>query len=185
MNRKRHYHVEAQLAVVLFCAEYDHKEWCGLEWRAIRDLIKRREGDQIVLTKRPCGIMRRPSRGVCTCDSVRVAGWLGRRPVGKCCVDISAVNTKGYREQRNSARLIRIGCGEVTGVLLTDGYVEAPIGALHQSDDGITAPGRDVVLALLAAALAAGGFGGHRCYLRSIAAVAPRGANYTAYTKEG
>jgi hypothetical protein len=33
----------ADLVVVCLCADYERKEWCGIEWRAIRDLIKRRE----------------------------------------------------------------------------------------------------------------------------------------------
>ncbi|MEN6457400.1 MAG: TIR domain-containing protein [Thermoguttaceae bacterium] len=37
------YNKDADLVAVFICAEYDKKEWCGLEWRAIRDLIKRRE----------------------------------------------------------------------------------------------------------------------------------------------
>ncbi len=36
------YHDQCDLIVVFLCAEYDKKEWCGLEWRAIRDLIKKR-----------------------------------------------------------------------------------------------------------------------------------------------
>jgi hypothetical protein len=37
------YHNESELNVVFLCAEYNEKEWCGLEWRAIRDLINRKE----------------------------------------------------------------------------------------------------------------------------------------------
>jgi hypothetical protein len=40
---QRLYHDESDLIVVFLCAEYDKKEWCGLEWRAIRDLIKKKE----------------------------------------------------------------------------------------------------------------------------------------------
>lgn len=36
-------YARAKLVVVCLCAEYERKEWCGLEWRAIRDLIKRRQ----------------------------------------------------------------------------------------------------------------------------------------------
>lgn len=40
------YHNESELIVVFLCAQYELKEWCGLEWRAIRDLIKaRKEAD--------------------------------------------------------------------------------------------------------------------------------------------
>jgi hypothetical protein len=37
------YHDESELIVVLLCADYEKKEWCGIEWRAIRDLIKKRQ----------------------------------------------------------------------------------------------------------------------------------------------
>ena len=40
---QRIYHDEADLLVVFLCAEYEKKEWCGLEWRAIRDLIKKKK----------------------------------------------------------------------------------------------------------------------------------------------
>lgn len=36
------YHDRADLIVVVLCADYQHKDWCHLEWRAIRDLIKKR-----------------------------------------------------------------------------------------------------------------------------------------------
>jgi hypothetical protein len=42
------YHDNSDLIVVFVCEEYQQKEWCGLEWRAIRDLIKK---------KRSAGIM--------------------------------------------------------------------------------------------------------------------------------
>lgn len=37
------YEKESELVVVFLCKEYEKKEWCGLEWRAIRDLIKKRQ----------------------------------------------------------------------------------------------------------------------------------------------
>jgi hypothetical protein len=40
----------AELIVVCLCAGYENKEWCGLEWRAIRDLIKKRQ-DRIMLLR--------------------------------------------------------------------------------------------------------------------------------------
>ena len=39
----------ARLVVCFLCREYEQKEWCGLEWRVIFDMIKRREDDRIVL----------------------------------------------------------------------------------------------------------------------------------------
>jgi hypothetical protein len=42
------YRYESELIVVFVCAEYDEKQWCGLEWRAIRDLIKAGELERIM-----------------------------------------------------------------------------------------------------------------------------------------
>src|SRR5947209_5342361 len=33
------YHDQADLVVVIVCRDYEHKEWCGLEWDAIFDLF--------------------------------------------------------------------------------------------------------------------------------------------------
>ena len=42
------YHDESDLIAVFLCVEYNEKEWCGLEWRAIRDLIKMGNGGLIM-----------------------------------------------------------------------------------------------------------------------------------------
>ncbi|NQV27777.1 MAG: TIR domain-containing protein [Rhodopirellula sp.] len=45
------YHNDVNLVVVVLCKEYDEKEWCGLEFRAIRDLIKKRRDDEIMFVR--------------------------------------------------------------------------------------------------------------------------------------
>lgn len=45
------YHVNSDLIVVFLCEEYDVKEWCGIEWRAIRDLVKRQEDHRIMFMR--------------------------------------------------------------------------------------------------------------------------------------
>ncbi len=45
------YHDQSQLLVVFLCQDYERKEWCGLEWRAIRDLIKQRKDERIMLLR--------------------------------------------------------------------------------------------------------------------------------------
>lgn len=42
------YHDQAELVVVFLSADYERKEWCGLEWRAVRDLLKRRRTAEIM-----------------------------------------------------------------------------------------------------------------------------------------
>jgi len=45
------YHNNSDLVVIFLCSNYEEKEWCGLEWRAIRDLIKQRQDQSIMLLK--------------------------------------------------------------------------------------------------------------------------------------
>jgi hypothetical protein len=45
------YKNNAKLIVVFLSKEYTQKEWCGLEWRAIRDIIKSKRDEQIMFVK--------------------------------------------------------------------------------------------------------------------------------------
>jgi TIR domain len=45
---QRVYHDQSDLIAVFLCQEYHDKDWCGLEWRALRDLIKTRRGDSLM-----------------------------------------------------------------------------------------------------------------------------------------
>ena len=45
---QRLYRDESELVAVFLCADYEHKEWCGLEWRAIRELIKQRKAESVM-----------------------------------------------------------------------------------------------------------------------------------------
>jgi hypothetical protein len=45
------YRNQSDLLVVFLCAEYEKKQWCGLEWRAIRDLIKAKEDHRVMLLR--------------------------------------------------------------------------------------------------------------------------------------
>jgi len=45
------YHDQSDLVVVVYCPDYEKKEWCGLEWNAIYDLIKKRRVEEVMLTR--------------------------------------------------------------------------------------------------------------------------------------
>ena len=45
------YRTHTDLLVVMLCADYQRKEWCGLEWRVVRDLIKAREAERIMFLR--------------------------------------------------------------------------------------------------------------------------------------
>jgi len=45
------YHQESDLVVVVVCPDYDVKQWTGLEWTAIHDLLSRRKDDEVMLCR--------------------------------------------------------------------------------------------------------------------------------------
>lgn len=45
------YRDNSELIVVFLCAEYAKKEWCGLEWRAIKDIIKAKDDERIMFVR--------------------------------------------------------------------------------------------------------------------------------------
>lgn len=48
---QRLYHRNSDLVVVFLCEDYANSEWCGLEWRAVRDLIKNSQDEKIMLLR--------------------------------------------------------------------------------------------------------------------------------------
>lgn len=48
---QRIYRDNSSLVVVFLCAEYDKKKWCGIEWRAIREIINKRADQSLMLMK--------------------------------------------------------------------------------------------------------------------------------------
>jgi TIR domain len=45
------YRDQSELVVVFLCGEYAKKQWCGLEWRAVRDIIKSKGDDRVMLVR--------------------------------------------------------------------------------------------------------------------------------------
>ena len=45
------YHKRSKLIVAFLCKSYQDKEWCGLEFHAIRDIIKQKENDKIMFVR--------------------------------------------------------------------------------------------------------------------------------------
>ena len=45
------YRNRSDLVVVFLCDKYAEKQWCGLEWRAIRDLIKFKKDDRLMFVR--------------------------------------------------------------------------------------------------------------------------------------
>ena len=42
------YHKESELIAVFLCEKYEEKEWCHLEWRVVRELIKKRSTSAVM-----------------------------------------------------------------------------------------------------------------------------------------
>ena len=47
----RIYREQSDLIVVFLAEEYEQKEWCGLEWRAIRDIIKSKDDSKVMFVR--------------------------------------------------------------------------------------------------------------------------------------
>ncbi|GAA5131238.1 tetratricopeptide repeat protein [Luteolibacter yonseiensis] len=45
------YNRDSDLIVVVFCPDYDTKEWTGLEWLAIHDLLQQRRREEVLLSR--------------------------------------------------------------------------------------------------------------------------------------
>ena len=45
------YHEQSRLLVFFLCGEYEQKDWCGLEWRVARDLLKQRRDEQLMFLR--------------------------------------------------------------------------------------------------------------------------------------
>lgn len=45
------YRNQSDLVVVFICSEYVEKDWCGLEWRAVRDIIKSKDGSRVMFVR--------------------------------------------------------------------------------------------------------------------------------------
>jgi len=70
---QRLYHDDSELNAVFLCAGYETKEWCGLEWRAIRDLIKLRQTESVM----PLRFDETEVPGLFSIDGYV---WIGERP---------------------------------------------------------------------------------------------------------
>jgi hypothetical protein len=69
---QRIYHSNSDLIVVFLGGDYVAKEWCGLEWRAIRDIIKQRRDATVMLLR----LDQAPVPGVFGIDGyIDVATW--------------------------------------------------------------------------------------------------------------
>jgi len=45
------YRDQSDLIVVFLCAEYAEKQWCGLEWRAVREIIKSKQDERVMFIR--------------------------------------------------------------------------------------------------------------------------------------
>lgn len=48
------YNEQSDLVVVVICRDYAGKEWCGLEWDAIFDLLQQRREGEVMLSRFDC-----------------------------------------------------------------------------------------------------------------------------------
>jgi hypothetical protein len=77
------YRNQSELIVVFLCAEYSKKQWCGLELRAVRDIIKSKEDDRIMLVR----FDDTPVDGVFSIDGYIDARSFGAQDVARFITD--------------------------------------------------------------------------------------------------
>lgn len=77
------YRNQSELVVVFLCAEYAQKQWCGLEWRAIRDIIKSKEDDRVMFVR----FDDAPVDGVLSIDGYIDARSFGAQEVARFIVE--------------------------------------------------------------------------------------------------
>ena len=94
------YHDDSELIVVFLCGEYEKKEWCGLEWRAIRDLIKKKKTSEIMLVR----FDETEIAGVLSIDGYVSAK--GREPeeIAKRIIERYRMNEEGQTDEKQRRR---------------------------------------------------------------------------------
>lgn len=143
----RLYGQESELLVPFFCADYEKKEWCGLEWRQMRELRKQKKDEQIM----PFRFDDAPISGVLSIDGYIKVGERSPKHVAKLilerlkeCAAASVVGVPLPAEAAASASVSRLSSDAVKLLLA---MAEAEDGGLLHSTThsgyGITVGGRD------------------------------------------
>lgn len=65
------YRNRSKLVVVFLCEKYQEKEWCGIEFRAIKEIIMERQNEKIMFVKMDDGAVE----GVFKTDGY-IDGWV-------------------------------------------------------------------------------------------------------------
>lgn len=88
---QRLYLEESELIAVFLCADYERKEWCGLEWRAIRNLIKRRQASTVM----PLRFDDTEIPGLFTIDGYVTIGERAPDDIANLILERLRINTNG------------------------------------------------------------------------------------------
>jgi hypothetical protein len=81
------YRNRSELIVVFLCKAYAEKQWCGLEWRAIRDIIKSKEDDRVMFVR----FDNEPVDGVFSIDGYIDANTFSVKEVAKFIYERAAL----------------------------------------------------------------------------------------------
>lgn len=86
------YHNDCEVVAVFLCEDYERKEWCGLEWRAVRDLIKAKQDTAIMLFR----FDDTPIAGLFSIDGYVAIGSRGPEDVAQLI--LRRVHSRGRRD---------------------------------------------------------------------------------------
>ncbi len=95
------YFNRSRLVVVFLCKEYDNKEWCGIEFKAIRDILKKRHDSKVMYVKSGQGHVD----GVFSVDGYVDANQHNPAEVAKMILERVRLEADGgpYRAEAHSA----------------------------------------------------------------------------------
>ncbi len=77
------YRRQSDLLAVFLCEQYANRDWCGLEWRTVRDLIKSRQQHQVMLIR----LDDAPVEGLLSIDGYFSAGSLAPEAVAAAILE--------------------------------------------------------------------------------------------------
>lgn len=94
------YREHSELLVPFYCADYERKEWCGIEWRQMREIIKQNRGHQIM----PFRFDDMPITGVLSIDGYIMIGSRSPQQVTALILErLEAFPPKPHRTTNPSA----------------------------------------------------------------------------------
>lgn len=127
------YHNHADLIVAMMCPQYNEKEWTGLEWFAIHDLLKQR-GDKVVML---CNFERAGADGLYTSAGFSPLDKKTPEQAAKTILERLAINEG---KKKNYYIEMKLAKGAANGAVRARGTKKAAAGAYAPPPEFVAEP---------------------------------------------